>query len=125
MNCRNCNTIIDYNYVTDCPRCGCAVEQGDLPKLDPWRQKQSVWPYLGNLIYVLVTSAVGMIIGAVVVYFSAAVVYMALSSPETFSGEHCARGMAIGMLSILTGGFLGTVGGTTFGIKYLPFKRPA
>jgi hypothetical protein len=119
MNCQNCNSIINYNYVADCPQCGCAVEQGDLPKLDPASEpKQSVWSYrLVNIIYVLLTSGVGMISGAVVLYFSGAVLYMALASPEIYPGQHCSRGMALGMLSIVTGGFLGTVGGTAFGVK--------
>jgi hypothetical protein len=121
MNCGNCNTRIDYNYVTECPQCGCAMEASNLPKLDPSTSsgKESRWPYyVGNVLYVLVTSAVGMIAGAVVFYFTAAVLYLALSSPETIPGEHCGRGMAIGMLSILTGGFMGTVGGAVFAVKH-------
>ena len=103
------------------------MEAGDLPMLDlstGSRKKESVWLYyLAGFIYVLVTSGVGMISGAVVIYFSTAVIYLALSSPETFPGEHCARGMAFGMLSILTGGFLGTIGGAAFGLKY-PLLKP-
>ena len=125
MNCRNCNSIINYNYVTDCPQCGSAVEQRDLPKLDPASgQKKSVWSYrLANIIYVLLASVAGMISGAVVLYFSAAVIYISLASPETYPGEHCGRGMALGMLSILAGGFLGTVGGTAFAIKHQKTSR--
>lgn len=129
MNCPNCNTIINYNYVTECPQCGCAVETGDLPKLDPSSstKKPRAWRYyLANTIYVLVTSGVGMISGAVVIYFSAALLYIALSSPETYPGESCARGMALGFLSILTGAFLGTIGGAAFGIKHpLPIRKEA
>ena len=126
MNCRNCNSTINYNYMTACLQCGCALEGGDLPQLDPStgaRTKETVWPYdLANVIYVLLTSGVGMISAAVVMYFGTAAIYLAISSPETFPGEHCGRGMAYGMLSILTGGFLGTVGGTAFGLKHRPFK---
>ena len=122
MNCRDCKSIINYNYITACLQCGCAVEGVDLPKLDPstgTRDQENVRPhYLANLIYVLLTAGVGTISGAVVLYFGTAVIYLALSSPETFPGEHCGRGMAFGMLSILTGGFLGTVGGTAFGLKH-------
>ena len=121
MNCRNCNTRINYNYLTNCPQCGCAVERGDLPKLDPSTtpvKKIRVWLYgLANLVYVLITAMVGLISGAVVMYFSAAVVYIALSTPDTYPGESCARGAAIGMLSILCGGFLGTIGGAVFAVK--------
>lgn len=127
MNCRTCNSLINYNYVTECPQCGCVVEGGDLPTLDSSKRSKNnggVWlRFLGNLVYVLITSAVAMISGAVVLYFSAALVYITLSTPEKFPGENCARGMAIGMLSILTGGFLGSVGGTAFGIKHPLFKE--
>ena len=120
MNCRSCNTIINYNYVSDCPQRGCAVERGELPKLEPSAGAQERgWPYyLANIFYVLSASVVGMLSGAVVFYFSAAAIYLALSSPEPYPGAHCGRGMAIGMLSILAGGFLGTVGGTAFSIKH-------
>ena len=70
MNCRNCNSIIDYNYVTNCPQCGCEVEAGDLPKLDPSidsRTKKRLWTYrFANLWYVLTAAVVAMISGAVV-----------------------------------------------------------
>ena len=123
MNCRNCNTIINYNYVTDCPQCGCAVEERDLPKLDPLttsRKQNRVWSHLANLIYVLVASGVGLISGAVVTYFSAALLFSALSSPETYPGENCAKGAAVGMLSIMLGAFLGTIGGAVFSVKHPP-----
>jgi hypothetical protein len=121
MNCRSCNTIINYNYLTDCPQCGCAVEQSKLPTLEPPTDAQEGrdWSYyVAKIFYVLLASGAGMISGAVVLYFSAAVIYLALASPETYPGEHCGRGMALGMLSILAGGFLGTVGGTAFSIKH-------
>src|SRR5687768_12779925 len=126
MNCRSCNTIINYNYLTDCPQCGCAVERGELPKLDPsaGAQGERKWSYyLANIFYVLSASVVGMISGAVVLYFSAAGIYLALASPEPYPGAHCGRGMALAMLSILAGGFLGTVGGTAFSIKH-PIRSP-
>ena len=46
------------------------------------------------------------------------VIYIALASPETYPGESCARGTATGVVSILAGGFLGTVGGTAFGVNH-------
>lgn len=125
MNCRNCNARIDYNYLKNCPQCGCEVESGNLPKLDPSinsAKKKRVWIYLANVAYVLFTGVVGLVAGAVTLYFSAAVIYMALQTPETYPGEHCARGMAVGMLSIFLGAFLGTIGGTAFAVKH-PIKR--
>jgi hypothetical protein len=121
MNCRSCNTLINYNYLSNCPHCGCAVEQGALPRLDPSveAQKERGWSYyLVKILYVLSASVVGMISGAVVLYCSAAAIYLALASPEPYPGAHCGRGMAIGMLSILAGGFLGSVGGTAFSITH-------
>ena len=122
MNCRTCNTEINYNYITNCPQCGGEVEGGDLPKRDPSTtpaKKNRVWLYSpANVVYVLITSVVSLISGAVVMYFSAAVTYLALATPETYPGQHCGRGMAIGMLSILLGGFLGTVGGAVFAVKH-------
>jgi hypothetical protein len=121
MDCRSCNTIINYNYLTDRPQCGCAVERSKLPTLEPPTDAQEGrdWSYyVAKIFYVLLASGAGMISGAVVLYFSAAVIYLALASPETYPGEHCGRGMALGMLSILAGGFLGTVGGTAFSIKH-------
>ena len=69
----------------------------------------------------LSASVVGMISGAVVLYFSAGVIYLTLASHEPYPGAHCGRGMAVAMLSILAGGFLGSVGGTAFSIKH-PIK---
>ena len=121
MNCRSCNTLINYNYVSDCPQCGCAVERDELPKLDASAvapEQRGWFHYLTRILYVLSASVMGMISGAVVLYFSAAGIYLALASPEPYSGAHCGRGMALAMLSILAGGFLGTVGGTAFSIKH-------
>ena len=66
-----------------------------------------------------------MVAGAVVMYFSAALIYIALTPPPTYPGEHnCSRGTAIAILSILLGAFLGTVGGAAFGIKHpLPISK--
>jgi hypothetical protein len=124
MNCRSCNTEINYNYLSDCPQCGCAVERGELPKLDPSTggQEGRNWShYLTNIGYVLSASLVGMIAGAFVLCFSGVVIYRTLAAPEIYPGQHCGKGMALTMLSILAGGFLGTVGGTAFSIKH-PIK---
>lgn len=121
MNCRTCNTTINYNYITNCPQCGGAIEGGELPKIDPSLMPvmNRAWLYsLANIVYVLVTSAMGMISGAVVMYFSAAVIYIAVATTERYPGQHCSEGMAIGMLSILCGGFLGTTGAAAFAVKH-------
>jgi hypothetical protein len=127
MKCRNCNAIINYNYLTACPQCGSVLDEGDLPKIDPCiegRKKEAGWRYyVANTIYVLVASAAGMVSGAVLIYVSAAIIYIALESPEKYPGQHCGRGMAVGMLSMMAGAFLGTVGGAVFSVKHLIPKR--
>jgi hypothetical protein len=127
MNCTNCNAKINYNYLTACPQCGDVVEGSDLPKFDQVIEsgkEKRAWPYyLGNTIYVLLTSLVSMVAVATVGYLSAGVIYLALETPETHPGEHCARGMAIGMLSIMIGGFLGTVAGAVFSTKHPVLKH--
>ena len=124
MNCKSCNTTIDYRFLTNCAHCNCEVEEGSLTQIDslpdppsiqpglPWRQS------LINLCYVFATSAAGMISGAVVLYCLAAIVYRTFfmdvgGNPST----HCGRGMAVAFLSILCGAFLGTVGGSILAVK--------
>lgn len=119
MNCRGCNTRIDYNYVTNCAQCGCKLESGGLPKLEPSINSSKqihAWLFLlANVGYTLFTSAVGMISGAVVMNFGGSMVYWALRSGETAS---CSEGIVIGMLILVSGAFLGTIGGTAFAMKH-------
>lgn len=101
----------------------------ELPKkiaLAP-QQKRASWIQLvANVFYVVMSSLVGMISGAVVVYFTAGVFFsILLSSAADNPSESCARGMAIGMLSILSGAFLGTAGGSAFATKHFVIKRAA
>lgn len=134
MNCQNCNTRIDYRFVTNCERCGCAVEtEGQLkpnsiPDIQPvesaqkslsWRRK------IVNLLYVLASSVMGMISGAVIVYVGAGLVYSAMySGVEENPSVACSRGMAVGFLSIVVGAFLGTVGGSAMAVKRPLCKTP-
>lgn len=132
MNCQSCNTRIDYRFVTNCHECGRAVEPAGpseiqtLPDFQPAVQveKRLGWKKsLVNVVYVLVGSVAGMISGAVTMYFGAAVFYLALVSDVNVDpSTACARGTAIAALSILSGGFLGTMGGSAFTIKH-PFFR--
>lgn len=62
--------------------------------------------------------------GAVVMYFTAGVFFsILLSNPGGNPSENCARGAAIGFLSILSGAFLGTVGGSAFATKHVVVKH--
>jgi hypothetical protein len=132
MNCQRCNTNIDYRFLTNCTQCNCEVEGSSLPQAvtDPSPvnsgEKAYTWQArIVNLLYLVAASVAGMISGAVVIYFSAVIAYLVLDSGGGTPGERCARGTAIAMLSILSGAFMGTVGGTVFAVKNPICKRPA
>ena len=128
MNCQKCNAKIDYRFLTTCAHCDGEVEPAalqttnigpDLLWAGPVERSLTWKQHLINLAYVFASSIAGMVSGAVVVYFSAALVYLAFfsSGPHGNSSEDCARGMAVGLLSILSGAYLGTVGGSVFAVK--------
>ncbi len=135
MNCQNCNTEIDYRFLSNCTVCGCAVEPAaptqppTIPKgrLIEAIQKSRSWMLaMANLGYILVTSVVGMISGAVIVYLGAALIYSAVySGVNENPSVACARGQAIGFLSIMVGAFLGTMVGSAFAVKRPLCKTPA
>jgi hypothetical protein len=127
MNCKSCNTEIDYRFLTKCDHCNGEIEPTGNPiiaTVEPERRFILVRSVI-NLAYVLVSSIAGMISGAVVVYFGGALVYLAsFSHTTTGDGSHdCARGTAIAMMLILSGGFLGTMAGSAFAIKNPVCKR--
>ena len=134
MNCPSCKTEIDYRYLSNCTECGCAVEPAGPPQpttiphgqLIESIQKSRSWiRHLINLGYVLVNSVVGMISGGVIVYFGAAMIYCAIySGVNENPSVACARGQAIGLLSIIVGGFLGTMLGSAFAVKRPLCKTP-
>jgi hypothetical protein len=132
MNCQSCNTRINYRFLTNCAHCGRAVEPAGLPEVDSTSALESSdttpkrlsWKkQIVNLAYVFAGSVVGMISGAVVVYYSAAMVYIAVySGVDENHSAACARGMAIGLLSVLSGAFVGIMSGTAFTVKHPLFK---
>lgn len=129
MNCQRCNTRIDYLYLTNCVHCGCAIEPAGaselqpLPEVPPLEsfQKRLTWKQLfANLAYLLVSSISFMVSGAVVVWVGAGFIMNVLIDffdPVQTPGEYCGFGMAVGYLSILVGGFLGTMGGAAVAVK--------
>jgi len=131
MNCRSCNTTIDYKFLSNCSECGSEIGPEIVPQPREIAavaapapiEKRSHWSHVvANVFYVLLTSLIGMISGAVVLYFTAGLFSMVVLSSGGNPSENCARGMAIGMLSILSGAFLGTVGGSAFAINCPPYK---
>jgi hypothetical protein len=133
MNCESCNARIDYRFLTNCRECGRAVDPAGPSQIDPLPQFQPAAPVekpLGwkkrivNLVYVFIGSIAGMISGAVTIYFGAAFVYLAVfTNTNEDPSAACARGTAIAALSILVGGFLGTMGGSAFTITHPFYKR--
>ena len=123
MNCKNCNATIDYNYLTACPQCDSVVEGGNLPQAGPDKKKSACCYYVGNIIYVLATSAVGAYAGAICLVFTAVVLSKAFLPPPPFPGAYCGWGNEIGFFSVVIGAFLGTVAGTVFTVKRPILKR--
>lgn len=133
MNCQSCNTTIDYKFLSNCSKCGAEVrpetvpQAVELPKDVPPapQQKHVSWGRsVANVVCVLFSSLVGMVSGAVVVYFTAGVFFsILLSNAGGSPSESCARGTAIGMLSILSGAFLGTAGGSAYATKHFVVNR--
>ena len=129
MNCQSCNAEIDYRFLTNCAHCGAEVERASVPQVVPEPEAAELginWKQcLVNIAYVLTTSTTGMITGAAVVYFCAGIVYRALFPGPVTNSVECGRGMAVAMLSILSGAVLGVVGGSVFAAKFLPYKGVA
>ncbi|HEV8431724.1 MAG TPA: hypothetical protein VGQ41_27740 [Pyrinomonadaceae bacterium] len=88
-----------------------------MPTIESFENRPALAKRLTNLIYIFVSSLAAMISGAVVLYFGAAITCIAFLSSSGNPGADCARGSAIAFLSIVSGGFLGTVGGCVFAMK--------
>jgi len=122
MNCQSCNTTIDYRFQTNCAHC--ETEQASLPVVPieaPMAsvEKRFTWPRrVVNLLYILISSAAGMISGGVVLYFAGAIIYTTFLRSYDNAIHSCGGpGEAIAILSIWAGAFLGTVGGSVFAMK--------
>jgi hypothetical protein len=76
-----------------------------------------------KIVLVLFGTFGGMISGAVIVYFISGVIYQMVYSGVPIhpmeASEACARGMAVGYLSILGGAMLGTFLGCVGTLKYI------
>lgn len=120
MNCQRCNSRIDYRFVTNCPHCGAeATQAAPPPNLVESIKESLTWTQrLVNLGYVFASAIAGLVSGAVTLYFLGAMFYITFLSASTGNpSRDCARGTAFAGLSILSGAFLGTIGGTTFALK--------
>lgn len=127
MNCQGCNTTVDYRFLTNCPNCE-TKQAGILitaPIQDPVEsEKRLTWTKrFVNLAYIFVSSLAGMVSGAVVLYFGAAIICITFLPSSGNPSEDCLRGNAIAFLSIISGGFLGTLGGSVFAMKNPLCKR--
>jgi hypothetical protein len=129
MNCQSCNTRIDYLYLTNCADCGCAIDaigasqQQPLPEPPPLEafQKRLTWKRrLVNVGYVFFSASSFMLTGATIVVFVSAClahVIIDILDPVQMPGEYCRFGQALGLISIVVGGFLGTMFGTVIAVK--------
>ena len=120
MNCQSCNSRIDYRFVTNCAHCGAEATQADPPQhlVESIRESLTWTQRFINLGYVFASAIAGLVSGAVALYFAGAIFYITFLSASTGNpGRDCARGTAFAAWSILSGAFLGTIGGTTFAIK--------
>jgi len=124
MNCQNCNTNIDYRFLTNCDHC--EAEQAspqpiqplnEAPPIESFRARLTWTRRLVNLVYVFISSLVGMVSGAVVIYFGTAMVCIAFLRSSDNASHDCARGNFIAVLAILIGAFLGTMGGSALAVK--------
>jgi hypothetical protein len=128
MNCKSCNTTIDYRFLTKCDHCDSEIEPAEVPAIASAAPVERRFKWIRGVIklaYVLVSSIAGMISGAVVSYFGGAMIFLAFfSHASTGDGSHdCARGTAIAIMLILGGGFLGTIGGSVFAVMNPVCKR--
>jgi hypothetical protein len=121
MNCQSCNTTIDYRFLTNCAHCETeqtSLSPGIVIEAPVASQNHAPWTRrVINFLYILVSSGAAMISGAVVLYFSVGITCAAFMSSTGNPSADCARGNAIAGLSLLTGGFLGTVVGSIFAVK--------
>ena len=121
MNCKNCNTSNEYRFLTHCVHCRGEIEPS--PSREHLQSADSVdksftWTKRAvNLAYLFASSIAGMISGAVVLYFAAVITCPIFLPVADNPSEQCARGAAIGFLSIVTGAYLGTVAGSVFAVK--------
>jgi hypothetical protein len=122
MNCQSCDTTIDYRFQINCARC--ETEEANLPILpieapiDSLKKRLTWVKRVVNFLYVLISSAAGMISGGVVLYFAGAIIYRAfLRSSDNVPHSCGGPAEAIAILSIWGGAFLGTVGGSVFAMK--------
>ena len=122
MNCLSCDTTIDYRFQTSCAQCETMEASLPIPPLQALvesLEKRLTWTQrVVNLLYLLISSAAGMISGAVILYFAGTTIYNVFLRDNHNTIHSCGGpGEAIAIYSILGGAFLGTVGGSVFAIK--------
>jgi hypothetical protein len=80
---------------------------------------------IAKIITVLLIIFGGMVTGAVIIYFISGTIYIAVYGPGPARDAYeCARGLAVGYLSIFGGGLLGIVLGCVSAKNYLkPLRR--
>ena len=131
MNCQECNTEIDYRFLTNCAQCGCAVETASaelnptLPTPTTVRKRLGWVRRLVNTAYVLTLSMFGTISGTIT--FAVATMFLGMIEraiyPPNPNVHGCGRGQLISIVMLFSGAFLGTVGAAVFASSR-PIFRP-
>ena len=125
MKCERCGARIYYRFLTNCGRCGCEIKGASVPpnisipnhQLDQPVEPTLTWKQEAiNVVHIFISSIAGLISGAVVVYFSVALIYLALSEPPS-PHAGCGWGSVIGFFSLVSGAVVGTVGGSVLAVK--------
>lgn len=123
MNCQSCNARVDYYFLTSCAHCNSKIDASGVPQIDPFPEphfaKRRVWiATVVNIAYMIASSMAGMISGIVSAYFLGVVVYQIFFRASESAHSGCGGpGMAIALLSIFSGAYLGIMGGTVFAIR--------
>ena len=136
MNCPNCTAPMEYRFSTICSYCESefSTSEGmidDCRTLDSPRSfdgfvHDAYWHVIGNYVrnglLILFCSGLGSVLGGLVMWFTAGLAAMAIIRTGNPSDD-CAAGAAVTMLSLLTGGFLGCIGGTIGGYRNIIRRR--
>ena len=117
MNCPSCNTTVDYRFLTNCPNCE-TKQPVIAPIQDPVdSEKRLTWiKRLINITYILISSMAGLIFGATVLYYGILMTSIVFVSGSRSVSHGCGN-EAVAIISMLSGAFLGTVGGSVFAVK--------
>lgn len=121
MTCPNCATSIDYRFTSSCMHCEVDLPTGAETADDPAPiissvSRQPMTAHIVNTLFILVCSSIGILLGAVVMYFVGVIAFINFVRNGNPSHD-CSAGGAVTALSILFGGYLGCIVGSIQGYR--------